>query len=504
VLAASWPDAPERHRSVAAVFEYSWRALACEAQRALAHCAVFRGSFAASAVAQVLDLPTETAARLLALLVDRAVMREADAGRYDLHELMRAFALHKLDEFGATRVARDRHLAYFLAESRRAEDADPEHSADAHLALRVDLGNLRAALEHALAVPDALAAAELATAFSVVFWRMGLMVETQSWLTRAIDALETEPESARRDRALARALNEIGAIASLQFRLPDAERYLERALQLARRGDDPVFLARVLAHLARNFADTGAFDRAEALMLEGLRAYEAGGSAIGVARSYMTLGEIAQLRLASSAAEGYYRNALERVRALDSRSDLAILLANLGMLLGEMDQSVEGQRLLEESIEVARSIGHDYVVAAVQAPLAGLHVQVARRSADEPTREHHLARARELALTAIRATHAQGIGLFLASGILQLAEIEAVSGHAGAAARLLGAAEMARGLAAADWEVTHRTLCDRLQSELGEMLGPAAFSVARAEGAALSLDEALSLAQGSNVSGSAV
>lgn len=492
VLAASWPDAPERHRSVAALFEYSWRALEDPARYALACAATFRGGFDDCAAAAIMDLPAEAAGRRLAVLVDRALVRE-DAGRFSLHELVRAFAAHKLAALPDGLAPRRRHRDYFARVTRQAaEDANSV----APVRLRTDLDNIRAALAFALDVPEPLAAAELAMGFSTVFWRAGLTLEAQAWLERAIAALEAQPELPGRDSILARALNEIGINASILVRSQEAEAYLERALAYARRDDDPIFLARVLGHLARNCADLGAFERAETLMREGLAVYEAARSELGVTRAHMTLGEIALLAQDQAKAVGYFEAALERLRRLDSKADLVIVLGNLGMARGELGHSAEGQRLLEECITLAREIGHDYVIAAVQAPLASLHVQEARTSTDDAARQAHLTRARELTGNAIRDTHAQGLGLFRASGILQMADVEAAAGQAETAARLLGAAEMAQGLAGVEWEATHRTLRDRLVETLPATLGATGFAAARAYGAALSLDEALTLALG--------
>lgn len=493
VLAADWPDAPERHRSIAALFEYSWRALDAQLQSALACCGVFHGGFAPVALAAASDQPEAGVHDRLQALVDRALVRPAGEDRYDLHELVRAFVWHKLDQVGGLHEAQQRHVRHFLTLGQAAERAEPDVRADLQLRLRPDLDNFRAALAFALTQPDPVPAAELATSFSNAFSRMGAMVEVQSWLTRAIAVLERVPDSPERNQVLAQALNEIGANASFQFHLNEAEHFLERALGYARQGDDPVFLARVLAHLARNYADKSESERAEALMLEALAAYQAGGSELGVARSYGTLAEILHLRPDLDAALGYYREAIQRMRALQSLPDLPVLLANLGMLLGDMGQWAEGQQLLEESIAVATRIGQDYVIAAVQAPLAGMLVKLARATAEAGEQTHYLARARELTRTGIRDLHAQGIDLFRASAILQMAEIEFAAGDAGLSAQLLGAAEMARALCDAEWEAGHKTLVDALTADLGAALGPRPFNDAFARGRSLSLPEVLTL-----------
>jgi DNA-binding SARP family transcriptional activator len=485
-LAVGWPDAPERHRSLVALFEYSWQALDVPARHALACWSVFRGTFDLDAASVVVDADAHQADHALRLLIDRALVREPAPGRFDLHDLVRAFALHKLSAEGLTATVQGRQLTFFLARTREAMQAGPLERAERTAALRPDLDNIRAALTFALAVPEALAAGELATAYSVLFWRLGLLLEAQTWLAQAIGLLSGLPPSVDRDRGLAEALLEIGSNASLLSNLQEAETHLVPALELARQQPDRVLLARVLATLARLRADQSRFDQAETLMLEGLALYETAGNALGVARSYMTLGEIAALHQTRDTAGRYYQEAIERFKTLNAEADLAIVLGNFGMLLKEEEQFEEAQSRLEASLELAERLDDRYVVASVSGPLAGLHLQLARQARASATREHHLERARAAAIKSIRETHAQGISLYRASGILQLAEIESVAGHPDLAARLLGAAEMARGLSDSDWEPTHRALVGLLQAELQP-----AFEQAYHAGRALTLEQVL-------------
>ena len=83
-LTTSARDVPERHRSMRAVFDSSWRMLSATEQRVLCQLSVFRGGFLREAAEQVAgaSLP------LLSALVTRSLVRRTVAGRYDLHELV--------------------------------------------------------------------------------------------------------------------------------------------------------------------------------------------------------------------------------------------------------------------------------------------------------------------------------------------------------------------------------------------------------------------------------
>src|SRR3989442_9889576 len=113
-LATSMRDVPERHRSLRAAFDQSWRLLSGEQQEVLARLSVFRGDFAREAAAAVADADL----RLLSELVSKSLVRRPDFGRYELHELLRQYATEKLADESPPDVlasTRERHARYYLA-----------------------------------------------------------------------------------------------------------------------------------------------------------------------------------------------------------------------------------------------------------------------------------------------------------------------------------------------------------------------------------------------------
>ncbi len=94
ILAARAPDAPERHRSMQAVFDHSWQLLTEDEQAGLRRMAVFRGGCTREAAQQVAgaDLP------LVAALVEKSLLRhDLDSGRYDMQELLRQYMQEQLE-----------------------------------------------------------------------------------------------------------------------------------------------------------------------------------------------------------------------------------------------------------------------------------------------------------------------------------------------------------------------------------------------------------------------
>src|SRR5688572_14909392 len=73
---------PEKHRSMQAVFDYSWQLLSAREQAALRKLSVFRGGFDRNAAAEVAGADLA----LLAALVDHSLIERVSNDRYQIHE----------------------------------------------------------------------------------------------------------------------------------------------------------------------------------------------------------------------------------------------------------------------------------------------------------------------------------------------------------------------------------------------------------------------------------
>jgi hypothetical protein len=91
-LAVDYRDLPERHHSLQASFEHTWRCLTAREQVVFAHLSVFQGAFSVQRALQIAHASLEQ----LRTLRDFSLLQEI-GGRYRLHDLVRQFAAHKLD-----------------------------------------------------------------------------------------------------------------------------------------------------------------------------------------------------------------------------------------------------------------------------------------------------------------------------------------------------------------------------------------------------------------------
>ncbi|MFC9703316.1 ATP-binding protein [Streptomyces sp. NPDC056943] len=155
--------APERHRTLRAVVEWSWSLLEPGERELAARFSVFRGGATAEAVSRVCG----AGAGPLASLVEKSLV-EARDGRYRMLETIRAYAAGQLPDEDPAAAA---HHTYYR---ELAEAADPELRGSAQLEwlarLDAEDANLRAALRRG-APEDGL---RLVAALTPYWWLRGL------------------------------------------------------------------------------------------------------------------------------------------------------------------------------------------------------------------------------------------------------------------------------------------------------------------------------------------
>jgi len=189
-LETTMQDIPERHRSLRAAFDQSWRLLSDDERRVFSRLAVFRGSFARDAAAAVAGagLPE------LHGLVSKSLVRRAGLGRFELHELLRQYAGERLAAEGEELAnARESHSRFYLGMiAARAEALLGEHMMEARDELRVEVDNLRAAAEWAVTYWSEDDARAVLSSLQVFFWAHSWHEGSETFAQLA-DLLESSP-----------------------------------------------------------------------------------------------------------------------------------------------------------------------------------------------------------------------------------------------------------------------------------------------------------------------
>ena len=111
LLSSTSKNIPERHRSLKATFEYSWRLLTAKEQEVLQKLSIFVGSFRREAASELAGATIP----ILASLVDKSLLKVLPNGRYDRHPLLYQFTKEKLaQEPMMQQMLQQLHGNYFL------------------------------------------------------------------------------------------------------------------------------------------------------------------------------------------------------------------------------------------------------------------------------------------------------------------------------------------------------------------------------------------------------
>jgi predicted ATPase len=167
VLTSDTALVEERHRSLAVILDSSWGWLSARERTVLSAVAIFVGGFTREAAEAVAG----ASLGVLAALAERSLIQrlpDAQGGsRYQVHELIRHYALPQLEDDGPIRR---RHFAYFLELVEGLEtDWNTQLEPLWSNPIRADLANVSAAMVWALDEGDAEGALRMAVGLDR-FW----------------------------------------------------------------------------------------------------------------------------------------------------------------------------------------------------------------------------------------------------------------------------------------------------------------------------------------------
>jgi predicted ATPase len=181
-------DVPDRHRSIRAVFDYSWRLLNSAEKDAFAALSVFRGGFTREAAETIAG----ASLRDLANLANKTlVVSNPSTGRYAIHELLRQYAEAELARLpGRDRSIRDAHADYY---ADLCEDAVGLFALGEQIraltTIEQDLDNIRPAWRHQVATRNATGVGKMVVGLWLIHESRGWYQAGLALFDEALDAL---------------------------------------------------------------------------------------------------------------------------------------------------------------------------------------------------------------------------------------------------------------------------------------------------------------------------
>ena len=339
-------DMPSRQQTLRATIDWSYDSLSPTEQTLLARISVFAGGFTLEAAEAVCGADG-LLARLSSLIDNNLLRQDEQPGgepRFTLLETIRAYALERLDQFGAAEEAARHHSEFFLTLAERCEQESLLLPTPNWAAYERELGNFRSALAWLEARGDAERSVRLSAL--VPLGRFGLLAEWGEWSDRALPRLPDVSKPAK-----ARALLTASWVAFSRGDLTSVPLLGEEALLLYRELGDRMHEGLCLFHLSAVAA------------LDDEASYQAAVSAAtaifrDLGADMPLLAVLHDDGLRAMAAGDYIRaracmeEALARAKDFGARDEICNGLCDLGVLaLYELQPQV-ALRLFAESLEL--------------------------------------------------------------------------------------------------------------------------------------------------------
>jgi predicted ATPase/transcriptional regulator with XRE-family HTH domain len=421
-------DASERHRTLQATLDWSYRLLDSPAARLLPQLSVFADGWTLDAMAAVCDCGNDIEALdALASLVDNSlVWRTADA-RFVLPVTIRDYAIQLLAATGTAEVVASRHLDWYLQLAESASAKLTGSSQTIWLQLLVsEHANLRAALDYAIVRQEVKLAHRLATELWRYWEITGQLVEGRQWLAHVLALPGQIPPVIR-----ARTLKASGNLARNQGDHQAALDYHQEALALLEKAGTKVDVANVLNNIGNVHNDLGESDR----------------------------------------AIDRYQTSLRYLARSDDRWLEALVLCNLALAMSRAGRSEKAGEAAQLSLATFQQLGDSRGVARVSLTLAMIHDRAGRFSVSLPIHERAAAMFSEVGDDAGTSRAVEGI-----------ARASAELGDVSRAAWLLGYAEMLREHVGAPLSADDDEIRARAISAIRSSLSPDAIEAAWAQG----------------------
>jgi predicted ATPase len=355
-LATNLRDMPERHRSMRAAFDHSWRLLT-EGERAVFQkLSVFRGGFEREAAERAASAALPT----LVALVDKCFLYKEATGRYQMHELLRQYGEERLKEAGETDAARSAHCAYYADFMQQREaDIKGRRQQGALDEIETDLENVRAAWHWALEQRDYDA---IDRSLESLHWCLNNMrsrlQEGEELFRRARERLAPQPGDPPHPvwgRVTVRH-EEV-----FRYRRTGAGAVIENCFAIAQRHGDRAEIAFCLKALGQYSINCGGdFNEALSYYEEGLAHYRDLGDDFYTAEMLQGIGVCYGGARQFDDAVEFYRQSTELARRIGNEIGMVWALMLMGWIAMSTGNYAEGERRLREANIIQRKTGHKY------------------------------------------------------------------------------------------------------------------------------------------------
>jgi len=424
-LATSMRDIPERHRSLRAVFEYSWDLITDEEKVVFKKLSVFRGGAERNAVERIVEAALPT----LSSLVDKSLLRKDRSGRYEMLDVIRHYAEEKLKmDKKEEKKIKDLHCVFYADFLHQREPLLSGKTQKQILEeIGVEIENIRASWNWAIERGKEALIEKLMGSLYLFHEMRSWFREGEEILKKAVERMrENKRTSVRKksQRILGRLLgylskfvfylgqcekarqivqeslslgksvndrkgvafsqNVLGTIAWSLGNYLDAQKQYQKSLEIYKKSNDETGMAATLLLLGITYEESGEYKEAKKWYQESLRIHKKIGNKRGIASAVNSLGIIADVLGEYKEAKKLYKESLDIYKEIGDRKGTKAALTNLGVVTCLLKNYNEAENFLEESLAISkdigdrRGIGDSYLNLGVVAQTVEQHTEAKR------------------------------------------------------------------------------------------------------------------------------
>jgi len=404
-LTSTLQDVPSRHRSIRAVFDYSWNLLSIKEQKIYGTLSVFCDGFQKEAAEKIAHASITD----LSLFTDKSLVRRTPQGRYEMLQILRKYAAERLEKKpDLKRQVSDIHCCYYANFiERRSQELREKHVQKFLDEIGREIENLRSAWQWALENTKLDELQKLLRSIYYFYEMRGWLLEGEQVCRMTVDMLRikykqdlsdnqikkfygevisrwggfcrrlSQYEKARElleeshnifkelgvEKDIAYTLNELGVIAYRFGKFARAKQIHQSALEIRRKLANKKAIAVSLNNLGVVAFSVGDYEEARRLHEQALKLREDIDDQYGLASSMNNLGNVVHSLGDHVEAKRLYERSLEIRRDIGDRPGIGSCLNNLGITAEKLGDFTGAKRLYEESIVMKKDIGDQRALA---------------------------------------------------------------------------------------------------------------------------------------------
>jgi predicted ATPase/DNA-binding CsgD family transcriptional regulator len=395
ILSTELRDAPERHRSIRAVFDHSWSLLEENEQDIFMHLSIFRGGFTRKAAQHVSGATLQK----LTGLVDKSLIHyDPDSGRLEIHELLRQYAQEQLEKNPEDYLTALEDHAGFFAEFMHQgwERLRSKEQLQALGELEADIENVRSSWRYYLSQKNIPKLWKFIHGIWYLYWirwwnhagmelfantvqeltgeadeeaqvLMALAQAYQSyfmgWLGLADQGLEIAKKSAEtleeldHPGALVFAHNSFSLNAYFLARYAEEFEALRQMVEIASTLQDKWLTAFMLFGLGLGYIITEDYSKAKEIAEEQINLIEELGDKIIYSTPLIVLGHVALALGELNEAKSHYQHCLDISQKFNFYYSMQTATKYLGKVSLSLRELTEAERFLQQSLRITHEIG---------------------------------------------------------------------------------------------------------------------------------------------------